>query len=258
MSFAKIPPEIAVLQPEVALGGFTAYDGTIEFYSRIRALINEDMVVLDFGAGRAAWFEDEDSGFRRSLRSLKGKVKEIIGCDLDPAVLENRAVDRTIVLTRGAPLPFADSSIDMVISDYVFEHVENAAELALEIHRILKPGGWVCARTPTKYNYVTIASRAVSNLKHAKILRLVQPSRKAEDVFPTVYELNSRKDVESVFKTSDFDNYSYIYCFEPQYHFGKAWVYRMFRVIHWLLPASLQGNLYIFLKKRTAQVSGCV
>lgn len=37
--------------PEVGAGGFTSLDGTIEFYTRINALLASDMTVLDFGGG---------------------------------------------------------------------------------------------------------------------------------------------------------------------------------------------------------------
>ena len=56
MSFAKTTAAIARLHPESALGGYTAYDGTIEFYGRIKALITPEMRVVDFGAGRGAWY----------------------------------------------------------------------------------------------------------------------------------------------------------------------------------------------------------
>jgi hypothetical protein len=37
---------------EVVAGGFDRYDGSIQFYQRINALLRPDFVVMDFGAGR--------------------------------------------------------------------------------------------------------------------------------------------------------------------------------------------------------------
>ena len=37
--------------PEIGAGGFTSLDGTIEFYTRINALLAQNMTVLDFGGG---------------------------------------------------------------------------------------------------------------------------------------------------------------------------------------------------------------
>ena len=249
MSFVRSTPKITALHPEMALGGFTAYDGTVEFYSRVKALTKPDMRVVDFGAGRGAWYEDEDSQFRRDMRLLKGAVREVIGIDVDPAVLENQAIDVGHVLEAGCQLPLEDASVDLIVSDYVFEHIENPIWLAAEFDRIVKPGGWICARTPTKYNYVSVAARLVTNIKHASVLRIAQPGRKAEDVFPTAYRLNSKMDVAKAFPPERFTDRTYIYCFEPQYHFGSVFVYRFFQFVHWLLPARLHGNLYIFLQK---------
>lgn len=37
--------------PEVGAGGFTSLDGTIEFYTRINALLAPHMTLLNFGGG---------------------------------------------------------------------------------------------------------------------------------------------------------------------------------------------------------------
>lgn len=250
MSFVNESPNIARLQPELAIGGYSAHDGTVEFYSRVSLLTTAQSRVLDLGAGRGAWFEDDTSTFRRQTRLLRGKVAEVIGCDVDPVVEENQAIDKAHIIVPGQPLPIDNESIDVVVSDYVFEHVEDPLSLGKELYRVLKPGGWVCARTPTKYNYVSVAARLVSNLRHASVLKLAQPGRKAEDVFPTVYRLNTKRDISQAFPTSHFEDYSYVYCFEPQYHFGNAFVYRALCLLHRLLPNTVHGNLYIFLRKR--------
>jgi SAM-dependent methyltransferase len=250
MSFFNDPPAIARLQPELAVGGYSAYDGTVEFYTRVGLLTTPQSRVLDLGAGRGAWFEDDASDFRRQVRLLRGKVAEVVGCDVDPAVKDNRAVDTAHVIVPGQPLPLEDGSMDLVVSDYVFEHVEDPLALGKELHRVLKPGGWICARTPTKHNYVCVAARLVSNLRHASVLHWAQPGRKAEDVFPTVYRLNKQRDLDRAFPAEFFEHHSYLYCFEPQYHFGHVYMYRLLAFLHRFLPASLHGNLYIFLRKR--------
>jgi SAM-dependent methyltransferase len=138
----------------------------------------------------------------------------------------------------------------MVVADYVFEHIPDPAWLAGELARILRPGGWICARTPTKYNYVSVAARLIPNLRHARLLRLAQPGRKAEDVFPTVYRLNTRSSIQKYFNSAQFQDYSYVYSCEPQYFFGSGAAYRVLQFLHWLLPAALHGNLFVYLRKR--------
>jgi SAM-dependent methyltransferase len=249
MSFAKVVEEIAKLHPEMRLGGYCAHDGTVEFYCRVKLLVKPDSVVVDLGAGRGAWFEDDESEFRRRTRLLKGNVARVIGLDVDRAVLDNRAVDAAHVIDPGGHWPVSDASIDLVVSDYVIEHVADIRRFSEQIHRILKPGGWFCARTPTKYNYVAIGARLISNLNHARLLKLAQPGRKSEDVFPTEYRLNTRTDIARAFGVDRFEDFSYTYCCEPQYSFGRLWIYRCFLAAHRLLPPALVGNLFVFLRK---------
>ena len=60
------------------LGGFSKYDGTIEFYGRIRSVLTKDSIVLDYGAGRAAWFVEGPDTYSRKVRSLKSDVGKLM------------------------------------------------------------------------------------------------------------------------------------------------------------------------------------
>ena len=40
-------------------GGFSTNDGTIDFYLRIRTLVNKNKKVVDLGAGEGRWFNDK-------------------------------------------------------------------------------------------------------------------------------------------------------------------------------------------------------
>ena len=89
------------------------------------------------------------------MRLLRGHVTEVIGCDIDEAVLKNNALDRGVVVRPGEPWPRAAGSVDLIVADYVLEHIKDPQSFATEVERVLKVGGWFCARTPTKYNYVS-------------------------------------------------------------------------------------------------------
>lgn len=49
-------------------------------------------------------------------------------------------------------IPFDDNTFDVVISDQVFEHVQNYPEALAEIKRVLKPGGCGLHVIPSRYN----------------------------------------------------------------------------------------------------------
>lgn len=236
--------------PEVDISGYTSIDGTVEFYARINSLINDSMTVLDFGAGRAAWNEDDPCAYRKALRNMKGKAMKIVGCDVDEAIHDNSSVDEKIIIEIGKSLPFEDNAFDLIISDYTFEHVANPEEVANEFYRILKPGGWICARTPNKYSYISIITRLIKNSFHTRILKHAQPERKEIDVFPTTFKLNSIKDISKNFDKNRFNNHTYRYEAEPSYYFNNKYIFLIMMLTNKFLPAVLKSNLFIFLRKK--------
>ncbi len=109
--------------PELGAGGYTSIDGTVEFYGRVLALLRPEMHVLAFGAGRGAALTDGDCDYKKKLMILRGKVAKVVACDIDETVLSNSGADETVVIQPDAPLPFPDSSFDLIIADFVFEHI---------------------------------------------------------------------------------------------------------------------------------------
>jgi SAM-dependent methyltransferase len=235
--------------PETVLGGFTRKDGTVEFYSRVNALLGPDDVLLDYGAGRGAWTELDASPFRRSLRGFQGKVSKVIACDVDEAVLQNQASDEQFVITPGQALPLEDGSIDLVVTDWVLEHLDQPVEVFRELHRILRPGGWICARTPNKYGYVTLLTGLIHNRLHTRVLKRVQPDRKEIDVFPTVFKMNTIGDIATVCRQVGLQNHTYRFTPEPGYFFDSKFMFFAFNCLDAVLPRFMQPTLMVFLRK---------
>jgi SAM-dependent methyltransferase len=235
--------------PEIAAGGFSRVDGTVEFYQRISALVDDTSVVVDLGAGRGAFVEGT-SDYRRRLRHLQPRVGRLIGLDVDDAVLGNKTVDEAHVIEPSGPLPLADESVDLVLSDFVFEHVTDPAALASELTRVVKPGGWVCARTPNRRGYIGIGARLVPNRWHVKALRRIQPHKPAEDTFDVAYTLNTRADLKAHFPEDRYEHYVYTMNNEPAYAGGSALGWRLTMLLFALTPRQSGAVLYVFLRKR--------
>jgi len=237
--------------PEFVAGGFSQNDSSVAFYTRVNSLLEPEMTVVDLGAGRGA-FLDHPSRYRRELTKLQGKVAKVIGVDVDDAVRENPVLDEAVVYD-GETIPLADGTIDMVVSDWVLEHIPNPGRFAAEIERILKPGGWVCARTPHLYSILVAASSLIPNAVHARVLSKAQPGRKERDVFPTVYRLNTFSALKKHFPASRWDHHSYTWTAEPSYHFGRVELFRLMQAIQYIKRPVLGGeNLLVFLRKRAA------
>jgi SAM-dependent methyltransferase len=249
-----MPVESPIIRlfPEVYGGGFSRVDGTIEFYVRVNALLSEigpDAVVLDYGAGRGAG-EEDPVRFRRDLRRLQDKAGRVVGVDIDDAVLENPSLDEAHVIRLGQQLPLDDTSIDLVVSDYTFEHVTDPAWVASELDRVLRPGGWLCARTPNRWGYIGLGARAVPNRLHSKFLRRLQPKRRSDDSFPTAYHLNTPRALRRWFPPQRFHQVVYAADSEPTYVGRSMRAARLSRVAFALTPPRFRSVLYVFLEKR--------
>jgi SAM-dependent methyltransferase len=237
--------------PEANVGAFSHVDGTVAFFTQIASVLRPTDVVLDFGAGRGEPIVDDSVEFRRRLSNLKGRCAHLEGCDIDDVVLENPFVDHAEVIVPGVPLPYPDDHFDIVIARSVLEHVDDPNHIAGELMRVTKPGGLIAAITPNKYGYIAIGARLVPNRMHVRALKRVQPQRKAEDVFPTRYLMNTAAALRRAFGP-DAEVYVSYWSAEPAYHFGRPVVYRIIKWMNKHLPAALQPTLLIYIRKRTA------
>jgi hypothetical protein len=89
----------------------------------------------------------------------------------------------------------------------------------------------------------------VPNRLHARLLGKVQPHRKDNDVFPTVYKLNRPGAVRRHFG-GGADLFCYSVSGVPSYHFGRPALLRALLFLHRLLPPALNTGLALFIRKR--------
>ena len=227
--------------------GFTPNDGTVDFFGRISSILASHMVVLDLGAGRASWIDEDSCAYRKSLRMIKGRVFKVIAADVDPIVFKNKGADECVLIENNR-IPLADASVDVIIADYVLEHIDSVAPFVAEAQRVLKSGGYFCARTPHRWSYISIFAKLVGNNADISILKHVQPERNEVDVFPKFYKLNTLSELKHAF--SGFELNAFIYRFEPAYFFGRMWIYKAQEILHRLLPAPIVGNVFMFARKQ--------
>ena len=230
--------------PESTYGGYTDIDGTVVFYTRVNAILNSTDTLLDLGCGRGEYGED-DVEFRKNLRIFKGKVSKVIGIDLDEDARSNPYLDE-FLLFQGGTWPIADDSIDIIVSDWVLEHVEDPDTYFSEAKRVLKDNGRLCIRTTNKWTYFAIAARLIPNRLHSKVTAFVQGTRKEEDVFPTTYKCNTKRSVKKKMAGFGFDAVVYNFESEPRYLSFSRILY-FFGVFHQkFAPQFFKPTIYAF------------
>ncbi len=187
--------------------GVSPVDGTAQFYRTINQILPDQATVLDFGAGRGAEFDDPDPWYR-ALVGGAPKVIRRCGCDVDPVVLDNAHLDEARVLRSADDfcIPWPDEGFDAVIADWVVEHLPAPGETFREILRVLKPGGWLCLRTPNRWHYAYLVAALVAGTPiEDRLLRIAQPARKEADVFPKKYKANTRPALTRHLTAAGFD-----------------------------------------------------
>lgn len=235
--------------PEIAAGGYAQDDGTVEFYQRVVSVIPEGAVVLDLGAGRGSAFYAKLGPWKHWLLRLGKKYSRRIGADVDPAVKNNPELDQAEIIEPGKPLPFADQTFDLILCDWVLEHIEDPVSFAAEVRRVLKVGGWFCARTPNRWSYYAVGVRLMNEAMEAKALRFLQPNRKEIDTFPKIYRLNTLRDIRQHFSPNYWADACHTSNPNPAYHGNQPWLFHLLKVFCALTPSSLAPVILIFVRR---------
>lgn len=234
--------------PESAFGGFTHIDGTIAFYLRVNSLITPSSVVLDVGCGAGAHDRDP-AGIRRELQILKGKCRKVIGLDVDTSAGDNPFLDE-FRLIESERWPVDDAAADVCVCDNVLEHVEKPALFFSECARTIKPGGYLCVRTPNVVSYFGLLSWMIPSRHHAAVLDKVRESiRNEQDVFPTYYRCNTIRKLRKMFKTYGFDGCVVGHEAEPSYLSFSGLLYFLGVVHQRVAPNAFKVAIFAFGRK---------
>lgn len=111
--------------------------------------LDQQSVVLDLGCGNGnlvhAYRKDGYQAYGCDFKFKDGPFVEEMHSQQVIRQIESNSTDGTY------RLPFADNSVDFLISDMVFEHVKDYPSTLQEISRVLKPGGISLHFFPSRY-----------------------------------------------------------------------------------------------------------
>jgi ubiquinone/menaquinone biosynthesis C-methylase UbiE len=125
--------------------GFLSPGGPEEVARTVADVDFDGKTVIDIGCG---------SGGATIALVSEHRAGRVIGLDVEALVCENaRArVERHGLADRieirqvsPGPLPFEDSSVDIVFSKDSIVHIPDKESLAVDVFRVLRPGGWFVA-----------------------------------------------------------------------------------------------------------------
>jgi ubiquinone/menaquinone biosynthesis C-methylase UbiE len=159
------------------------------YHETLASFLSPSTRWLDIGCGRRLlpeWMPEAE----KQEAALHSKLSATFGLDPDfPSLKENHFV-RHRVMGDSASLPFADLSLDLLTANMVVEHLPQPQALLSEARRVLKPQGVFLFHTPNALSYATIMARLVPERLKAKLIHFLE-GRREEDVFPTLYRMNT-------------------------------------------------------------------
>jgi len=100
-------------------------------------------------------------------------------------------------------LPLPENYFDVILAEWVLEHLQKPKSVLEEFKRILKPGGRVIFMTTNIKSSLGIISLLTPSWVHRKLKRFLL-GVKEEDTFPTKYKINTLKKIEKLFAESGY------------------------------------------------------
>jgi SAM-dependent methyltransferase len=247
-----MPDYTSIYYPEIAYGGYTHLDSSVSFFLRVRSLLRNESTLLDVGCGRGTIKAEDPVSIRRQLFNFRGACARVIGIDPDPIGQTNVLIEEFRQLTDLLHWPVESESIDVAMADFVMEHVEDVDGFLSEAHRVLKPGGVLCLRTPNVLSYFGLISTLIPNRLHARVASKTQSDRTEIDVFPTRYRCNTRGKLRRALRRHGFDPCILSFEAEPSY-FAFSRVLYYLAVLHQrLAPRMFRVGLQAFARKIAA------
>lgn len=163
---------------------------------------------------------------------LAPKFKKIIGVDTDSTAVAKASGN--CIAYDGKRLPFFNNVFDVVICNQVFGYTQDPEGLALEIYRVLKPGGKCLLSLRNKYSFIEGQSGLpLIHFLPNKIAKIVASILK-RPYYPT--KLLSLSDTQRVFKKFKIKNITMDIIRDPlKYGFTK------------LMKISLNPELLLFV-----------
>lgn len=166
---------------------------------------NSNTRILDVGCGHGDF-----------LKPVYDKTPHTYGVDPDKEALKKNTLIKNKIIGVVEELPFESNFFDLVISEWVLEHLPDPEKAFHEICRVLKPGGKVVFLTPNVWNYNIWIIRAIPNRFHDFFTRKLY-GRKEGDTYPVRYKINSVKKIAKILEPIGFKKSQLILNGDPSY-----------------------------------------
>jgi len=188
--------------------------------------------VLDLGGGRRCVY----AGTLPADHELK-----LVAVDISAEELAaNRDVTETRVANVAISLPFADQSVDLILSRALLEHIDGVPGAVQNMARVLKPGGHALHFLPGRYSLFGTAARMLPFERLLSLLHAVKPDTRGQVEFEVFYDHCHPAALEGLFTEAGFREVSVEVCWAQSGYFEPV------------PPLFLLTSLYDWIVRRLA------
>lgn len=209
------------------------------YKAEISQYIDAHTVLLDVGCGRTDYMSDI---YVRASRVI-GQDPDIDALNQNPCIREKLKGDFEVLNS------LADESIDIIVSAWTLEHLQEPDKLFGQVSRLLKKGGRFIALTPNKHSLITTVSRIVPNRYHPMLVKKFW-GRSEENTYPAFYQINSTRDILAYSSKYNLSVKKIDLLKDPSYYIRNQSYLKQVVTIHKkFLPHAMSEGLLIHLIK---------
>lgn len=162
---------------------------SLSYEDWVRKELRAGSVVLDAGCG------DGDFGVVKEVLEVPLRL---VGIDIDESSLKSNDKYDNLVCASVEQLPFKNELFDLIVSRFVFEHLEYPNLAFNEMARVLNDGGSIIILTQNLWNPLMFMSYLLPLGLRRWITRRVFRSEEDEGRFETHYRCNTKRRFESL------------------------------------------------------------
>lgn len=169
-----------------------SWDDSVSIYKKLVSKeINETTTVLEAGCGFSDLYREE---YKRA--------KHVIGVDISDEYLKGNTLIKEKIVADLAHMPqVKNDSVDLIISSWVLEHVENPEGVFKEFARVLKKDGKVIFLTPNSWNYIVMLNKIIPHWFRVSVATRLGGKLTVEPM-KTFYRANSVSSIRGFAKKS--------------------------------------------------------
>jgi SAM-dependent methyltransferase len=175
-----------------------------EWYEAILfRLINNDTDWLDVGCGHALFPSNQNLG-----DILSARCRLLVGIDPDENIYDNPVLherERCLIDEYKTEKRF-----DLISLRMVAEHIADPANTVASLERLIREGGRVIIYTVSKWAPASLAAAVTPMAVHDMVKRVLWGTS-PEDTFPTLYRMNTRKELRRLFESAGFVEEEFLY-----------------------------------------------